>query len=160
MKIAVLGYVGSGKTYLSDCISEKKNIPVLHIDSIKWNKEWKALDDSFVLPQVSAFMEKEDWIIDGNYASLMLEERIRWADKIIILLLPRLMCFFRAVKRAKIREKEGYKNDLNWWFIKFALFGCRNKKRLKLYADIAERYGDKTVVLKTKKQVDEYIENF
>ena len=43
MKIAVLGYAGSGKTYLSDCLSEKKNIPVLHLDDIKWDKEWKLL---------------------------------------------------------------------------------------------------------------------
>ena len=49
MKIAVLGYVGSGKTYLSDYIAKKKDIPVLHLDSIKWDKEWKPVDDSVVL---------------------------------------------------------------------------------------------------------------
>ncbi len=56
MKMAVLGYAGSGKTFLSDYISEKKNVPVLYLDSVKWNKEWKPIDDSLVLPQVRALL--------------------------------------------------------------------------------------------------------
>ena len=57
MKTAILGYAGSGKTYLSDYISEKKNIPVLHLDDVKWNNEWKPIDDAVVLPLVSEFIK-------------------------------------------------------------------------------------------------------
>ena len=157
MKIAVLGYAGSGKTYLSDYISEKKNIPVLHLDDIKWDKEWKPIDDSVVLPKVANFMAHEDWIIDGYYTYLMIDERLQKADKIVLLQLPRMTCFLRAVKRTKRRRKDGYNNDMNWWFIKFTLFGCRNKERRSYYAEIAKKYKDKTVVLKTKQQVDEFM---
>ncbi len=159
MKIAVLGYAGSGKTYLSDYISENKNIPVLHLDEVKWDKEWKPIDDSVVVPQVFEFMSKDDWIIDGYYNYLYYDERLEQADLIVLLLLPRLTCFYRAVKRTKIRRKDGYKNDLNWWFVKFTLFGCRNKERRQTYAEIAEKYKDKTVVLKTRRQVDEFMKN-
>ena len=159
MKIAVLGYAGSGKTYLSDYISEKKNIPVLHLDSIKWDKEWKPIDDSVVLPQVSEFMEKDSWIIDGYYKYLLYDERLEQADMIILLLLPRLTCFYRALKRTKSRRADGYKNDLNGWFIKFTLFGCRNKERRQTYAEIKNKYENKTVILKTKRQVSEFIKN-
>ena len=159
MRIAVLGYAGSGKTHLSDCIAEKKNIPVLHLDDVKWDKEWKPVDDSLVLPKVADFMTKEDWIIDGYYTYLMIDERLQKADKIVLLQLPRMTCFFRAVKRTKSRRQDGYDNDMNWWFVKFTLFGCRNKKRRNYYADIAEKYKDKTVVLKTKRQVDKFIRN-
>ena len=157
MKIAVLGYAGSGKTYLSDYIAEKKNIPVLHLDDIKWDKEWKPIDDSVVLPKVADFMTKEDWIIDGCYTYLMIDEQLQKADKIILLQLPRRTCFFRAVKRTKSRRQDEYANDMNWWFIKFTLFGCRNKERRSYYAEIAEKYKDKTVVLKTKRQVEEFM---
>jgi len=160
MKIAVLGYAGSGKTYLSDYISNKKNIPVLHLDSIKWDKEWKPIDDSVVLPKVAEFMKKDDWIIDGYYTYLMIDERLEKADEIVLLLLPRLTCFYRALKRTKSRKKEGYKNDFNRWFVKFTLFGCRNKERREYYAEIAEKYKDKTIVLKSKRQVDEYMKKF
>ena len=83
MKIAVSGYAGSGKTYLSDYLSNKMNIPVLHLESIKWDKEWKPIDDTVVLPQVSKFMENEDWIIDGYYKYLLYDERLEQADSII-----------------------------------------------------------------------------
>ncbi len=159
MRIAVLGYAGSGKTYLSDYISEKKNIPVLHLDSIKWDKEWKAIDDSLVLPQISDFMAKDSWIIDGYYKYLLYDKRLEDADMIVLLLLPRLTCFYRAVKRTKSRRKDGYKNDLNWWFMKFILFGCRNKERRQTYAEIIDKYKDKTVVLKTNRQVSEFMKN-
>ena len=157
MKIAVLGYAGSGKTYLSDYIAGKKNIPVLHLDDIKWDKDWKPIDDSVVLPKVADFMVHEDWIIDGYYTYLMIDERLQKADKIVLLQLPRITCFFRAVKRTKSRRQDGYANDMNWWFIKFTLFGCRNKERRGYYAEIAKKYKDKTVVLKTKQQVDEFM---
>ena len=157
MRIAVLGFAGSGKTYLSDYIAEKKSIPVLHLDDVKWNKEWKPVDDAFVLPTVAAFMAKDDWIIDGCYTYLMIDERLRNADEIVLLLLPRITCFFRALRRARQRRKDGYINDINLWFVKFILFGCRNRERRDYYAGISEKYRDKTVVLRTRKHVREYI---
>lgn len=160
MKIAILGYAGSGKTYLADYISAKKNTPVLHLDEIKWDKEWKPIDNAAVLPQVSDFMTNNDWIIDGYYDYLYYNERLESADLIILLLLPRLTCFFRTLRRTKQRKKDGYKNDLNWWFIKFTLFGCRNKERRRTYAEIAEKYKNKTVVLKTKRQVEEFMAKY
>lgn len=160
MKIAVLGYAGSGKTYLSDYISEKKNIPVLHLDEIKWDKEWNAIEDSLVLPQVSEFMANDDWIIDGYYKYLLYDKRLDDADMIVLLLLPRLTCFSRVVKRTESRRENGYKNDLNWWFVKFTLFGCRNKERRQTYAEITNKYKDKTVVLKTERQVDEFMKKY
>lgn len=159
MRIAVLGYVGSGKTYISDYISEIKAIPCLHLDSIKYNKEWKSINDSVVLPQVTSFMSQESWIIDGYYERLLIDERLEKADQIIILLLPRLTCFFRTLKRTKDRKHEGYQNDINWWFVKFTLFGCRNKSRRQSYAEIATKYKAKTVVLKTRQQVSTFIKS-
>lgn len=159
MKIAILGYAGSGKTYLSDFLSEKNNIPVLHLDEIKWDKEWKQIDNSVVLPKVSALMANDDWIIDGYYDYLYYNERLESADLIVLLLLPRATCFYRAFKRTKSRRKDGYKNDLNLWFVKFTLFGCRNKERRQTYADIIKKYKEKTVVLKTVRQVKEFMKN-
>ncbi len=159
MKIAILGYAGAGKTYLSNYISAKKNIPVLHLDEIKWNKEWKQIDDSLVLPQVADFMAKDAWIIDGYYKYLFYDERLEQADLIVLLRLPRLTCFYRTLRRTKSRKQDGYKNDLNWWFVKFTLFGCRNKERRQTYAEIVKKYKEKTVVLKTKRQVKNFINN-
>ena len=159
MRIAVLGYAGSGKTFISNFLSQRKSIPVLHLDSIKYDKEWKPIDNELVLPQVIEFMTKENWIIDGYYRYLLMDERLDKADMIVLLLLPRVTCLFRAVKRKKIRNQEGYYNDLNWWFVKFTLFGCRNKERRQTYTEIAKKYKEKTIVLKTRAQVDAFMES-
>jgi len=157
MKIAVLGYVGSGKTYVSNYISEIESIPCLHLDSIKYDKQWIPIDKSVALSHVAEFITKEDWVIDGLHRDLLLNERLEKADKIVMLLLPRLTCLFRAIKRKKERNREGYKNDTNWWFVKFTLFGCRNRERRRIYAQIAEKYNEKTIVLKTRRQVNAFM---
>ncbi|MBQ7962384.1 MAG: hypothetical protein IJ289_07255 [Clostridia bacterium] len=102
-------------------------------------------------------MQNENWIIDGYYTYLMIDKRLEDADLIVLLQLPRLTCFARALKRTSSRRKDGYKNDMNWWFVKFTLFGCRNKERRQYYDKIAEKYNNKTVVLKTKHQVEKFI---
>lgn len=157
MKLAILGYVGSGKSYVADYISKKKALPCLHLDDIKYDKEWNAIDDALLLPTVEEFMAKDEWIIDGFFASLKMDERLKKADKIVILLLPRLLCFYRVLKRRKKRLQDGYKTDLNPWFIKFALFKCRNKRRRDIYANIAKTYENKTLILKSRREVNEFL---
>lgn len=159
MRIAVLGYAGSGKTYLSDYISKTRYISCLHLDAIKYDKAWRPIDDSIVLPQVVEFMTNESWIIDGYYKYLLMDERLEKADLIVILLLSRLTCFFRTLKRAKDRKRNGYYNDINWGFVKFTLFGCRNKERREAYAAIVEKYREKTIVLKTRRQVNSFMKS-
>ena len=160
MRIAVMGYVGSGKTYLSKSISHIRDIPVMHLDEIYFDKNWRPIEKSVVLSQVSDFMINDHWLIDGFYSDLLMDERLEKADMIILMLLPRATCFFRAIKRSKSRAQEGYKNDLNPWFLRFTLFGCRNRKRRRAYAQIAQRYKDKTVILRSSRQAKKFIDSF
>ena len=82
------------------------------------------------------------------------------ADLLILMQLPRLTCLWSVIKRSKERTREGDVNDLNWWFVKFTLFGCRNKARRNSYAEIAEKYKDKIIVLKTRQQVNKFLFHF
>ena len=59
MRIAIMGYAGSGKTFLAKYLSEKVNIPVLHLDEVKYTKEWKPIEDERVLPVLADFLQKE-----------------------------------------------------------------------------------------------------
>ena len=158
MKIALMGYAGSGKTFLAKYLSEKQNIPVMHLDEVKYTKEWKPIPDEQVLPIVSEFLQKDDWIIDGNYTYLFQKERLDAADKIILLLLPRLPCLLRCIRRRKDRKAEGYVNDTNLWFIQFVLFEGRNKERRKNYNRIRETYQDKVITLRSQKEIDAFLQ--
>ena len=157
MKIAIMGYAGAGKTYLSNFLSKKHSVPVLHLDTVKYDRDWKPVDDKTALKTVSEFMAQNSWIIEGNYEKMLQRERLEAADQIILVLLPRFTCLYRALKRTKSRRAEGYKNDMNLFFIRFVLFGCRTKKRNQGYENIIEKYKDKTVVLKSQKQIDKFM---
>lgn len=159
MKIVLMGYAGSGKTFLAKYLSEKQNIPVMHLDEVKYTKEWKPIPDEKVLPIVSDFLKKDDWIMDGNYTYLFQKERLDAADQIILLLLPRLSCLLRCIRRRKDRRAEGYTNDTNLWFIQFVLFEGRNQERRKNYARIMEAYPDKVTLLRSQKDIDRFIQS-
>ncbi|MBQ3081861.1 MAG: hypothetical protein IJC49_05355, partial [Clostridia bacterium] len=54
-------------------------------------------------------------------------------------------------------KRMGYVKSLNFDFICFVLFGGRTKKRRQHYKDIENQYKDKTTVIRTKRQLNEYI---
>lgn len=157
MKIVLMGYAGSGKTFLAKYLGDKLHIPVLHLDEVKYTKEWKPKDDHAVFPIVSAFLQKEDWIVDGNYTYIFQKERLNAADKIVLLLLPRFSCLLRCIRRRKARKAEGYTNDTNLWFIQFVLFEGRNRERRQNYQHIQETYPDKVILLRTQQDIDRFI---
>ena len=160
MKIAIMGYVGSGKSVLARNLSQKFSIPKLELDDIAFDLNWRAVDRMKILPDIQAFMEKESWIIDGNYDDLLQAQRLEAADLIIFVMLPRLQCLFRALKRTKERKAAGYQNDINPWFIRFLLFECRNKQRRMLYRAIQDEYQMKTVVLRSQTAINAFLEQF
>lgn len=157
MKIAIMGYPGAGKTYMTEYFAKKYGLEVMQLDEIAFTKEWKPIPNELILPRIAAFLERENWVIDGNYDYLMQEKRLEAADRIVLLLLPRVTCLFRAVRRTKARRAAGYENDLNPWFIRFVLFGSRKKETRRAYAGIARRYADKTVVLKSQRQINRFL---
>ena len=160
MKIAIMGYVGSGKSVLARNLSQKFAIPKLELDDIAFDLNWKAVDRSKILPVIQSFMEQESWIIDGNYDDLFQEQRLQAADMIVFVTLPRLQCLIRALKRTKDRKAAGYQNDINPWFIRFLLFECRNKKRRMVYRSIQEKYHSKTVVLRSQTAINAFLKHF
>lgn len=158
MRIAIMGYVGSGKSVLARRLSQKLTIPKLELDDIAFNKNWKSVDRSRILPEIAMFMEQESWIIDGNYDDLFQEQRLEMADKIIFVMLPRLQCLIRALKRTKERKAVGYHNDINPWFLRFLLFDCRNKSRRNAYDRIAKQYASKLTILTSQSEINQYLE--
>ena len=166
MKIAIIGYAGSGKSTLADIISKKLNLPLLHIDKISFLPNW--IENSS-LERVNAMQEfltsnPDSWVIDGSYSKVLYEERMEEADQIIFLNFNRFVCYYSALKRAikyrnKQREsapegcKEKFSLSFQWWL----LFGSRTRKRKKLFFDTVDKYKNKMIILKNRKEVNQYI---
>lgn len=168
MHIVIIGYSGSGKSTLANRISSQANIPVLHIDSVRWRAGWKQRSDDEMNFILANFMsDHHDWVIEGTYHRFKFEERLQLADMILILALPRIQCFVRAYKRylkyrGSVRPDmapgctEQFDAPFVWWL----LIQERTQKRRDLFRRIVKEYNSKTVILKTQKQIDDFEKMF
>lgn len=80
-KIIVIGCPGSGKSTFSRELHSKTGIPLYHLDMMYWNEDKTKVEKNVFLERLSDALEKDMWIIDGNYGSTM-ESRIQKCDTI------------------------------------------------------------------------------
>ena len=76
MKIAILGYSGSGKSELAGQLSDYYKVPVLFLDTVNFLPNWVERDKDDARLIVWKFMQNESWIIDGNYNDFFQKERL------------------------------------------------------------------------------------
>ena len=99
MKIAVIGYSGAGKSTLARALGQRYGVPVLHFDTIQYTPNWQERDRGEAHRMVHEFMENPAWVMDGTYSKFEYVRRLTEADEIVVLALPRMTCFFRALGR-------------------------------------------------------------
>lgn len=166
MKIAVIGYSGSGKSTLARKLGERFGIPVLHLDQIQFTPGWQERDREEGLDMVQKFMDgQEAWIIDGTYKKFLQERRLREADVILFLDLSRLSCLRRACARqiryhGRVREDmaDGCIERMDLEFFWWLLWKGRTGKRKRGFEEIIAQYPEKTVRLRSQRDIDRYLE--
>jgi adenylate kinase family enzyme len=97
-KIAIIGSGGAGKSTLARRLGEALSIEVYHLDQLHWLPDWTQPPKDEWRKTVERLVEKDEWIIDGNFNSTM-ELRMQAADAVIYLDFPRALCTYRALKR-------------------------------------------------------------
>ena len=165
MKVAIIGFSGAGKSTLAKKLSEFYQEEVLYMDTVYWLPNWVERPREETLKIVEEFLNTHDgWVIDGSYGAFHQERRLEEADEIIILALNRFSCLWRAIKRRvqyhkKPRESrtEGCEEKFDFEFLKWLLWKGREKRRLNKFKRIKTQYPQKTVLLKTQKQIDEFL---
>lgn len=83
MKIAIIGYSGAGKSTLAKRIADGLGIEPLPLDQTHFLPGWVEREPEESRKLVQAELEKPNWVIDGNYPSLLWEERLKDADQIV-----------------------------------------------------------------------------
>ena len=156
-RIIVIGCPGSGKSRLSRALHHKTGIPLYHLDMMYWNADKTTVEKSVFLERLSAVLEKDEWIIDGNYGSTM-EKRMVACDTVIFLDYPLDVCL------EGIRERCGKpRSDMPWIeteedaeFIEF--IKSYNEKQRHTVLELLEKHSDKNIViLISRKQADEFL---
>ena len=107
-KVIVIGCPGSGKSTFSKALHSITGIPLFHLDMLYWNADQTTVEKSIFLNRLSETLQKDSWIIDGNYASTM-ELRMQACDTVIFLDYPLELCL------EGIRLRKGKpRSDMPW----------------------------------------------
>ena len=80
-RILVIGSPGSGKTTFSLELSKILGVGVTHLDRLFWRDNWVNVSNDEFDSQLSAVLESDSWIIDGNY-SRTLDMRLERCDTV------------------------------------------------------------------------------
>ena len=107
-RILVIGCPGSGKSSFARELQRRLGIPLHHLDMMYWNADKTTVEKRVFLERLSAALERDEWIIDGNYSSTM-ELRMQKCDTVIFLDYPLEVCL------GGISERRGKaRSDIPW----------------------------------------------
>ena len=150
--VLIIGSSSSGKSTLSRRLSEITDIPAYHLDKLYWKLEWTPLSEDEFDNSLDEILHKDKWIIDGNY-SRTLDLRLKYADTIIYLNMPRILCIYRIIKRrfmyrgkTRLDMGEGCLEKLDFKFIKW-VWSFNKNKRPKLLKKLNELSHEKNVLI-------------
>ena len=156
-KIIVIGCPGSGKSRFSKALHDKIGIALYHLDMMFWNEDKTTVPKDVFLERLSFVLDRNEWIIDGNYASTM-ELRLKECDTVFFLDYPLEVCL------DGIKSRMGKKrSDLPWIeteedgkFIEFVeKFNVLERPKI---LSILDAYKDKNaIIFKSRKEAEDFI---
>jgi len=156
-KIIVIGCPGSGKSTFARTLHKKTGIPLYYLDMMYWNADKTTVEKRVFLERLSSVLEKDEWIIDGNYGSTM-ELRMAACDTVIFL------DYLLDVCLDGIKERRGKpRGDLPWIeteedaeFIEF--IKNYNEQQKPKVLELFEKYRDKNIIIfGSREQADAFL---
>ena len=156
-KVIVIGCPGSGKSWFSRALHDKTGIPLYHLDLMYWRADRTTVDKVVFRERLCSTIEKEEWIIDGNYASTM-EMRMEACDTVFFLDYPVEVCLSGIdARRGKSRpDMPWVEDEVDEEFIAF-IKNYSTDSRPKVM-ELLGRYSDKNIVIfKTRAEADAFL---
>jgi len=162
-RIMIVGCGGAGKSTLARQLGEKLGLPVVHLDKLFWHSGWVESTKEEIDGKIMLELQKERWIIDGNYMRTM-PIRMAHCDTVIFLDFNRVSCVWGILKRyltniGKVRPDmaEGCPEKIDWEFFVW-VWNFNKTKRERIYRMLKEAEGIETIVLKNRRAVENFLE--
>ena len=162
-RIMIIGCGGAGKSTLARQLGEITGLPVVHLDKLFWHSGWVESTREEIDEKILRELQKEKWIIDGNYMRTM-PMRMERCDAVIFLDFSRITCVWGILKRyltniGKVRPDmpEGCIEKIDWEFFVW-VWNFNKTKGEKIYRMLNEAEGVETIVLKNRRAVKLFLE--
>ena len=137
-------------------------IPVVHLDKLFWKPGWVQRTPEEFDPIIQKEIEKDAWIMDGNFNRTM-PLRIQRCDTVIYLDFSRFACLRGVLKRilttyGKVRPDmgEGCPERIDLEFLKW-VWNYNKNKRERNYKLLNEATHAETIVLKNRRSVKRFL---
>lgn len=162
MKIMVMGSAGAGKSTVARQLGQAYDIPVFHLDRCFWKPGWNMSTQEEQSAIHKTLMNKNAWVIDGNYTTFF-KERAEQTDKIIYLNLNRWHCFYRVLKRyvtnrgnTRSDMGEGCEEKFDLEFLVW-IWNYHAKKKRKWIKHLETIEDKQVIVLNGSRSVNRYL---
>jgi adenylate kinase family enzyme len=161
-KVIVIGCAGSGKSVFSRSFAQISGLPLYHLDTIWWREDGTNVSREEFDLRLGEILERDEWIIDGNYKRTM-EWRIEACDTVIFFDLPLEVCI-DGIKERKGKDRP----DMPWKgagdcddpeFMEFVYnFNSINRPAI---CELIEKYSYKNIIVfKSRAESEEFLDTF
>ena len=124
-RVLIVGSPGAGKSTFARQLAARSGLPVVHLDQHYWLDGWIEPDADAWHETIKQLLAQPRWIMDGDYGGT-LHMRLRDADTVFFLDLPRWLCIMRVLKRISTTYgrtrpdlAEGCPERFDWEFLKY-----------------------------------------
>lgn len=97
-RVLIIGPCGSGKSTLARELAPCMGLPLVHMDQLGWQAGWVETGKAELAARVADAVAQDEWLIEGNYGSV-LAPRLERADTVIYLDFPIRLCLWRLSRR-------------------------------------------------------------
>lgn len=170
MRINVVGTSGSGKSTFAKSLAEILAIPYFEMDAIFWEPDWTFPEDNELFSKLSAALEGESWVLDGNYTRTL---PIKWEDVDTVIWLdfnfPRTLfqatirAFARVVAKEELWPGTGNRETLRKLFSRQSILlwtiktHGRNRKKFTGYMGSPDFSHIKFIRLRSPQEAENYL---
>lgn len=159
-RVVVIGNNGTGKSVFSTRLGKKLNLPIIHLDTFFHTTGWKRVTDEEWDKIHAELVSQDVWIMDGTYRRT-LPLRIKRADTIFFLDLPKKLAFYRMIKRRIIsrNKKRPGRSDSQKEQISLILFRKNISFSNKRIYQIIDEFRDtkNIIVFKKTKDIEDFL---